>query len=213
MLSPLSLGLVGLLLGLRHATDADHVVAVTTIVSRQRSLWRASGIGALWGLGHTFTILLVGSAIILLRLTISPRVGLGLEFVVALMLIGLGVYNLASGEPRPREASVMRSLLVGMVHGLAGSAAVTLLVLTTVPEPRWAVLYLLVFGLGTVAGMVLVTLAIALPSLFAVTRLVHAERYLRLASGALSVVFGLLLAHEIGIVNGLFGADPQWDPH
>ena len=212
MLSSLSLGLVGLLLGLRHAADADHVVAVTTIVSRQRSLWKASGIGALWGLGHTLTILLVGSAIILLRVTISPRVGLGMEFLVALMLIGLGAYNLASGQPRAREASALRSFLVGMVHGLAGSAAVALLVLATVQDTRWAVAYLLVFGLGTVAGMMLVTLAIALPSLFAVTRLVNAERWLRLATGAASVAFGLMLAHEIGIVNGLFGANPQWDP-
>lgn len=209
----LPLALLGLLLGLRHATDADHVVAVSTIVSRQRSLWSASGIGALWGLGHTLTILLVGSAILLLGLTISPRVGLGMEFLVALMLVGLGVHNLTSGAPRAATASGRRSFLVGMVHGLAGSAAVALLVLTTVREPRWAVAYLLVFGLGTVVGMMLVTLAIAVPSLFAVTRVANAERWLRLASGAVSVVFGLMLAHEIGIVNGLFGANPQWDPH
>src|SRR4030088_1425162 len=94
---------LGFLLGMRHATDPDHVVAVTTIVSQQRSLARAARTGVLWGLGHTATILLVGGAIIVLKVQLSgipPRVGLSLEFAVAIMLVVLGLLTLAGGERR-----------------------------------------------------------------------------------------------------------------
>ena len=85
---------IGFLLGMRHATDPDHVIAVTTIVSRQRSIRHAGMIGMLWGLGHTITILLVGAAIIMFNLVIPPRIGLTMELAVGLMLIFLGVINL-----------------------------------------------------------------------------------------------------------------------
>src|SRR5271169_2098686 len=85
---------VGFVLGIRHATDPDHVIAVTTIVSRQRSIRHAGLIGILWGVGHTITILLVGAAIILFNLAIPPRIGLAMELAVGLMLILLGVLNL-----------------------------------------------------------------------------------------------------------------------
>src|SRR5919202_680871 len=94
MLSSLSVLALGFILGMRHATDADHVVAVTTIVSHQRSIARAAGVGALWGVGHTATILLVGGAIIVFRLAIPPRLGLAMEFGVAVMLVLLGVRSL-----------------------------------------------------------------------------------------------------------------------
>jgi hypothetical protein len=187
--------LLGFFLGMRHATDPDHVVAVTTIVSRERTMLHAIVIGALWGLGHTFTILLVGSAIILFKLTIPPRLGLSMELSVGFMLILLGVLNLTGlmrraiewitirrlgpgahshiifgrwmvhthnedGEPvlvgsqsifgwtpqwwkKLGLFHVLRPLLVGIVHGLAGSAAVALLVLTTISRPSWAIGYLL----------------------------------------------------------------------
>jgi high-affinity nickel-transport protein len=211
MLSLVAVVLTGLLLGVRHAADPDHVLAVTTIVSRQRSFWRAARVGLLWGAGHTATVFLVGGAILGLRLTIPPRVGLGLEFVVALMLIGLGALNLLGR--REAAPSPVRPVVVGMVHGLAGSAAVALLVLAAIDRPAWSAAYLLVFGLGTMVGMMLVTALVALPSLWAGARVPTLERWLRLASGAASLAFGLMMAHEIGVVNGLFGADPQWDPH
>ena len=117
--------LLGLLLGMRHALDADHVVAVTTIVSRERSLLRAARIGIWWGIGHSTTIFLVGGSIILFRLTVPPRVGLAFEFVVALMLIALGVLNLwRARDDAAAAAPTMPPLVVGLVHGLAGSAAV-----------------------------------------------------------------------------------------
>ena len=213
MLSPLAVVLTAILLGVRHATDPDHVVAVTTIVTRERRFWRAASIGALWGVGHTATICLVGGAIVLLKLSIPPRLGLGMEFVVALMLIGLGLYNLAGPRRPPTAPSAVRPVLVGMVHGLAGSAAIALLVLAAIDQTAWALAYLLIFGAGTVVGMMLVTAAIALPSLYAVTRMPTLERYLRVASGAASLAFGLFLAHQIGVVDGLFTGAPQWSPH
>jgi high-affinity nickel-transport protein len=204
--------LLGALLGLRHATDADHVVAVTTIVARERSLMRAARVGAIWGVGHTFTLLLLGGAIVAFRLVIPPRLGLGLEFGVAIMLIGLGFSNIRQrDEDRPPRLS--RPLLVGIVHGLAGSAAVALLVLATIREPLAAAFYLLMFGLGTIIGMMIVTLLLAAPALYATGRVARMQTGVRLAAGALSVVFGMLLARELIVDGGLFSATPTWDPH
>ena len=204
--------LLGALLGLRHATDADHVVAVTTIVARERSLLRAARVGAIWGVGHSLTLLLLGGAIIAFRLVIPPRVGLGLEFGVAIMLIGLGFSNIRQrDEDRPPKLS--RPLLIGIVHGLAGSAAVALLVLATIREPLAAAFYLLMFGLGTILGMMLVTMLIAAPALYATGRLARMQTGVRVAAGALSIVFGLVLARELIVDGGLFSATPTWDPH
>jgi len=214
LLSALSIGTLGFLLGVRHAVDPDHVVAVGTIAARHVSFRRAASVGALWGVGHTVTILFVGGGIIILRVAISPRVGLAMEFAVALMLIALGLINVASARhhdaPPPSAA---RPLAVGMVHGLAGSAAVALLILATVSDPAWAIAYLLLFGLGTIVGMILVTAIIALPASLAVARIAHARRWLTLASGVVSLVFGIILARELSGSGGLFGSAPTWMPH
>ncbi len=208
----LSVLALGFLLGMRHATDPDHVVAVTTIVTQQRSLARAARTGVLWGLGHTVTILLVGGAIVLLKVRldqIPAKVEMSLEFAVAVMLVVLGLLTLAGGERRVAD-STARPLTVGFVHGLAGSAAVvTLPQVALIPDPRWAVGYLAVFGVGTIAGMLLVTASIAAPALFATRRFSGMNRSLRIASGLASIGFGLVLAHRIGFVDGLFAAMPR----
>ena len=201
---------LGVILGMRHATDADHVVAVTTIVTRQRSVADAMRIGALWGVGHTLTILLVGGAIIMLGVVIPPRLGLAMEFAVAVMLIGLGAYNLLGRRVGAAPPSAARPMLVGVVHGLAGSAAISLLVLTTIPEPRWALGYLLLFGLGTIGGMMGVTGAVAAPMALTVRRFDRFNRSLQLVSGTLSVALGLALAAQLTLVDGLFAATPVW---
>lgn len=208
---PLTAVALGALLGLRHATDADHVVAVTAIVSRERSIGRAAGIGALWGVGHTLTLLVVGGAIVAFRLVIPPRVGLALEFGVALMLIVLGFTNLRARDDAPRAA--VRPFIVGLVHGLAGSAAVALLVLATIRRTMEALAYLFVFGLGTIAGMMAVTMLLAAPALYAGARVSRFQSGIRLAAGALSIAFGLLLARELIVDGGLFSAAPTWQPH
>jgi hypothetical protein len=196
---------------MRHATDADHVVAVTTIVSDRASLWSASAVGALWGIGHTVTILLVGGAIVVFRLTIPPRLGLAMEFAVALMLIALGVMNLLRGQRSRSAPSTARPVIVGFVHGLAGSAFIALLVVAAVPGAWLGLGYLALFGLGTIAGMALITLTIAVPSTLATRRFGVMQGALRLASGVASVAFGLFLAGQ-GIAAGLFSALPQWTP-
>jgi hypothetical protein len=143
------------------------------------------------------------------RITFAPRVGLSMEFAVAVMLIVLGVLNLLEVRPRTVSVSVTRPFLVGVVHGLAGSAAAVLIIVPLIPDPRWAAVYLVVFGLGTVVGMTLITLSIAAPSFLLASRLSGMQRSLRLASGAVSVIFGLYLAHKVGFADGLFMADPH----
>lgn len=217
MISALSAALLGFLLGLRHATDADHVVAVTAIVARERTLRRAAWIGALWGIGHTLTVFAVGGTIIAFRLVIPPRLGLVLEFGVAIMLIVLGFSNLRGEAPaaphgHTHEFDFRRPLLIGTVHGLAGSAAVAILVLTAIPETLWALAYLVVFGVGTIAGMMLVTVILAAPAVYASERVARLHGGIRLAAGALSLAFGLLLARELIVSGGLLSAAPTWTP-
>ncbi len=206
---------LGFLLGMRHATDADHVVAVTSIVSQQPSLARAARTGMLWGIGHSATILLVGGAIIVLKMqlgAIPPRLGLSMEFAVAVMLVVLGLLTIAGGGGAVADSTV-RPVTVGFIHGLAGSAAVaTLPQVALIPDPRWAAAYLAVFGVGTIGGMLLITVSIAAPSLLAMRRFTGMNRTLRVASGVTSIAFGLFLAHRIGFVDGLFAATPSWTP-
>ena len=235
---------LGLILGMRHSTDADHVVAISTIVSKQRSIRNAAVIGSVWGLGHTITIFIVGSLIILFGVEIPPRLGLSMEFCVALMLVLLGVLNLtgvmkmitarftpatiatpkvagATGFEKLIENSVgrfgvyqcLRPLVIGLVHGLAGSAAVALLVLSTIHNPVWATAYLLIFGAGTMVGMMCMTAAIAVPLAFAGDRFKRLGHYFGIASGMVSLGFGSFLVYQLGFVGGLFTSHPQWIPN
>ena len=204
--------ITSLLLGMRHATDPDHIVAVTTIVTRERSVSKAAGIGAVWGIGHTLTLLVVGGAIIVFKFAMNARLGLSLELCVAIMLIVLGVLNLFNVRAKTSHITPTRPFVIGVVHGLAGSAGAVLLIVPLIDDPRWAALYLLTFGLGTVAGMALITVTIAFPSLLATVHLPSFQRQLRLASGAVSLVFGLYLAHKIGFRDGLFTSQANWTP-
>jgi high-affinity nickel-transport protein len=197
---------------MRHATDADHVVAVTTIVNRERTAWQSSRIGVMWGLGHTLTIFIVGGAIILFKLAFTARLGLSMEFCVALMLMVLGVLNITRYSTSVVSSQQLRPFIVGAVHGMAGSAAVTLLILPLIDDVRWSLLYLGVFGAGTIAGMAMVTAAIAAPAVYAGERLAGLQRGIRLASGVVSLGFGAYLGYRIGFIDGLFTGQPSWTP-
>jgi len=204
---------LGFFLGMRHATDSDHVIAVTTIVSQQRKVGSAALTGISWGIGHSITLLIVGVGIILFGVVVPERLGMSLEFCVALMLILLGLLNLGGFRRRQNEAHEhshrhgsylrFRPVVVGAVHGLAGSAAVALLVLPMIREPIWAILYLLIFAAGTIAGMMLITAIIAVPITYSANRFKSFSRYIGAAAGAFSLAFGLFLVHHIGFVDGL----------
>lgn len=256
----------GFLLGMRHATDADHVIAVTTILNRSRRFAHTTLIGALWGLGHTLTVVVVGVLIIGFNVVIPPPVGLAMEFSVALMLILLGVLNLTGGlrtiterltPPAPIHGhehehlhahapetdvhghdhahlhghgtdphlggpagvvatfgwyQLLRPVMVGLVHGLAGSAAVALLVLATIQDTGAAIAYLVIFCLGVAAGMAVLTTVIGLPFWVARARSEQINRWLTVGSGLLSLAFGLYLGYQIGFVDGLFTGDFHWEP-
>jgi high-affinity nickel-transport protein len=227
--------LLGFLFGLRHATEADHIAAVGAIVSEKRG-WRPAALtGALWGAGHTLSIVVAGLLVLALRVTIPESLARLFEFVVALMIVGLGGAALARAlrsrtdvhvhahthdgtkhvhlhfhdpadghppphghEPAPAHGARhhpsgrvgLRPFLVGVVHGLAGSAALTLLVLSRIASVPLGLLYLLVFGAGSLGGMVIMSLALSVPFAATVARPVL-HRSVRVAAGLLAVAFGL----------------------
>jgi ABC-type nickel/cobalt efflux system permease component RcnA len=251
---------LGFLLGMRHATDADHVIAVSTILTRSRRFIDSTVIGAIWGLGHTITVLVVGLLIIGFNVVIPPPVGLAMEFAVALMLILLGLLNLTGTMRRITERltppaplhghdhahlhahelgdephlhdhahlhghgsdpgllaslgwyQLLRPLAVGLVHGLAGSAAIALLVLAGISDAGLALIYLVIFCAGVAAGMAILTTVIGLPFLVSRTRSERINRWLTVGSGVLSLAFGIYLAYQIGVVDGLFTGNFHWEP-
>ena len=221
--SALGLLLLGFVLGLRHALDVDHLAAVSTIVSGRRSVGSASLVGALWGLGHTAALLVVGLLVIGLHGEIPPGVARGLELGVAVMLVGLGtnllwtlsrgggihlhghahggrehvhfhVHDAAhvdDGDHHHPVRAARRPFAVGVVHGLAGSAALMLAILATIPSPSLAVAYIVVFGVGSVAGMVAMSTLLGLPLVLAAERFARADAVLRTCAGVGSIVVGI----------------------
>jgi len=218
----------GFLLGIKHALDADHIVAVTTIVSRSGSLLRSAIVGLSWGLGHTITLFAAGLAVLVFRLTIPDKLSLGMEFAVGVMLVLLGVplvWQLLKKKPHVHvhqhgESShihshsheeipehehkhIRRPLLMGMMHGLAGSGVLTLLVLNTMSSVGQGLIFLLVFGVGSILGMVLFSGAIGLPFRFISGRSRQLTVWLRGAAGSVSVVLGLVIMWQMAVA-GLF---------
>jgi sulfite exporter TauE/SafE len=222
--------LLGFALGLKHALDPDHMVAVSTIVSESKSIARSSLVGTFWGLGHTMSLLLAGIAVIAFRIRIPERVALWMEFAVALMLVILGAKALLKplrgwnvhihrhshdGSShihlhlhRPGEEGAhhhrhligfgARPFFVGMVHGMAGSAALMILVLATIPSALAGLLYIAVFGLGSVGGMLIMSSLISMPFVLTRKRFRLLSEGLQVTVGLFSLSFGLFLAWHYG---------------
>jgi high-affinity nickel permease len=213
----------GFALGLRHAIEADHLAAVSTIVSEKKSLLTASIIGGFWGLGHTISLFVVGAVVIFLKVQISESVEAKLEAVVGGMLILLGLNALRklfaadrvhvhthehgerehlhihshTDEPESSHHRFSpRSVLIGMVHGLAGSAALMLLILPTIPSPAVALLYIVIFGVGSIAGMMAMSFLIGLPFHFTADKFTLLNKGIRFCAAVFSLGLGAYIVYE-----------------
>jgi hypothetical protein len=211
---------LGFVLGLRHATEADHLAAISTIVTERRSLLSSLVVGGLWGCGHTLALLIAGIGILLLRYQVTARMGHALELCVGIMLVLLGANVLRTlahrhasrGHDHTTFASRSRSgawfavrpLVVGMVHGLAGSAPLLLLTLTVVSSSLAAFFYIGVFGVGSIMGMALMSLLLSVPASLTVEHFARTHLALRGLSGLFSVALGLVIVYENGVLNRLF---------
>ena len=211
-MSSLSTLLLGLALGLRHATDPDHVVAMGTIVTRDHHVRRAVSTGMFWGIGHTMTVLAVGLLMLLGGVRVPERAAAAMELLVAAMLVTLGIVAVRSRRPAECGAersrlpekllvSPLRPLVVGIVHGLAGSAATALLALATIPDARGALLYLLLFGLGTVLGMATITALLAMSLRWVGSRSARVPVWIARVSGSVSVGAGILVAVRVLVLR------------
>ena len=227
---------LGFVLGLRHALDADHLAAVSTFVTEERSLLRSSLIGVSWGLGHTAALLVFGLGVAAFRFALTPRFSQFLEFLVGCMLVLLGgnvLYKLAkgralhvhthahdggphthlhlhpaaAGHDHPHQHRSLRlggrPFVVGVVHGLAGTAALMMLVVGAIPSLWLAAGYILIFGVGSIGGMTVMSLLMTVPLTLAARRLGLIERLIRLAAGLFSLIFGLYLVWEVGLIQSL----------
>jgi ABC-type nickel/cobalt efflux system permease component RcnA len=225
--------LLGFALGVEHALEPDHVVAISTLLSQNRHPLKGALSGAFWGLGHTLTLFLSGLSVILFKLTIPYQLSLSLEFMVGIVLFVLGAQILwkhyrkrihnhhhvhASklpghqhfhfhteevGHGHPHLTHHYKSLAVGMIHGLAGSAALMLLVLSTIQSPVEGIAYILLFGSGSILGMMVVSALLGLSFAWSSRRFASLGRAMQLVAGAASVVLGIVVMFKIGFVEGL----------
>lgn len=232
---------LGLVFGLKHATEVDHIIAVSSIVSEHRKLSGSAAVGGLWGVGHTVSLVIVGAIVLAVRVAIPAVVSSWLEFGVALMIIGLGVMAVVRAmrqrsdvhfhshvhdgvthdhlhfhdvqtahvtEVVPSHSHTfaqigIKPLIVGAMHGLAGSGALTVLVLTQIQSASLGLLYLVVFGIGSIVGMLVMSFLVGLPFAFTGKKLGTLHYVLQTAAGVLSVGFGFWYAYQTGVASGL----------
>ena len=230
MLTSLTLGFT---IGLMHAFDPDHLVAMSTMVSRERSIRRSSMLGAMWGLGHTTSLALMGLAVLALQLTIPPSLSKGMEFAVAMMIVALGghlIWRTAKDlkvhkhshfhDDSPTHAHVhlhnqsnltdqhhhvprsnAKTFAIGIIHGLAGSAALTLAVMATMTSTMQGVLYILIFGLGSIGGMLLMSAIMSMPFAFLGKWVSGWQRPAQGMIGMLAVSFGLYFGWSVALAS------------
>ena len=223
-MSALAVLTTGFVIGLRHALDADHLAAVSAIVSDRKSIWSSSIVGGLWGVGHTISLFVIGAMVILLKITISETAETYLEAAVGVMLVVLGLNVLRKlftaeklhahehshnghshshihlHEPHEKPARhhsfSPRSVVVGMVHGLAGSAGLMLLILPTIDSRTLAMGFILIFGLGSIGGMIVMSFLMGLPLHFTATRFLMVNKGIRVLAGLFSFGLGMMIVYE-----------------
>lgn len=204
----------GFLLGIKHAIEPDHIIAVSTIASESKNIWRSSMAGVFWGIGHTLTLLIVSGVMLALKRQI-PEIWAGsVEFLVGVMLVYLGISSIRSAsKPQTLQhandhqhpythVSYYKCMVIGMIHGLAGSAAMMMLTMATVNSVLQAVLYILVFGGGTVVGMLGFTTIIGAPFVLT-SKKISVNKTLSLITGAVSALYGFYYMYDKGIAEGL----------
>lgn len=226
---------LGFLLGLKHATEADHLAAVGTIVAERKSLLSSALVGGLWGLGHTISLLLAGIFVLLLNFEISENTERILEFCVGIMLLLLGLNVLRKlikggkvhfhthkhGEhshthPHIHELDKvdtpnshhgfkfsLRSITIGMIHGLAGSAGMMLLYLPTIESNTVKLIYIIIFGIGSIGGMMIMSFLVGLPFHFTAAKFSRFNNILQGAAGLVSIVIGIMIVYEKAVIEGL----------
>ncbi len=229
----LTILMLGMVLGFKHATEVDHVVAVSSIVSRHRNIWRSALIGLLWGVGHTTSLFIIGMLVLVFEVSIPSSVSGWFELLVALMIVVLGALGFLGAIRKRRDVHFhqhahagqshihvhfhecatahpvtkglhshavnrigLKPLIVGSIHGLAGSAALTVLILPQIESLLLGLSYLLTFGFGSVCGMLVMSVLIGLPFALTASRLMSANYALQFVGGVASVIFGLWYAYQ-----------------
>lgn len=230
---------LGFMIGMKHALEADHIAAVASLAAGNRSVNETTKLGLAWGLGHTVTLFLVGSVVLLADTVVPETLAHMLEFAVGIMLTVLGIDVMVrmmrkkahfhthdhgdnhhfhahrhKQEERHDKAAIhghnhpsglpIRALLVGLVHGLAGSAALVLLTLSTITSLWLGLTYMVLFGIGSIVGMALLSCVIVLPLRFTAKRLTWAWHGLNVSIGAITMVFGVSIAWRIAAAPGFF---------
>ncbi|MFQ5718629.1 MAG: hypothetical protein ACE5IK_03690 [Acidobacteriota bacterium] len=221
---------IGFLLGLRHAFDADHLVAVSTLVSRESRLRRAVSIGLLWAAGHTATVTAASLVLVAMHRSVNGRLAATFEFLVAILIIWLGFrlvlaarhgvvhshrhvhgarthrhihlhsrrHGHGHGHPHhpepPRGRTPMIALSVGMIHGLAGSGTLTVLLAAAAHTPTDSLVFLVLFGAGSAVGMVATTLTMSIPVGWTLSGSAGTARAVQMALGVISIGFGVWMA-------------------
>ncbi len=234
----ISILLLGFLIGMRHAVEADHVAAVASLTTQSNSMASAIKQGAVWGLGHTLTLFFVGSLVLLTEGVIPEYLARSLELIVGVMLVMLGVdvlrrlwkqrihfhshqhndgvihfhahshqkeiqHNPQKHEHHHPVGFPFRALFIGLMHGLAGSAALILLTLQTVQSPLLGMFYIFIFGVGSIVGMAVLTAVIAIPLHYSANGLTWLHNGLQGVVGCATFSLGVLVIFHIGFVEGL----------
>ena len=234
----LSIVFLGFLIGMQHAMEADHVAAVASLATRDRSVAETARQGAVWGVGHAVTLFLFGSLVLVMDAIVPARFAQGLELAVGFMLVLLGLDVLRrllqdrvhfhlhrhgqtvhfhahahrqgqahdadeSHQHQHPKAFPMRALFVGMTHGMAGSAALMILALDSVSSPLQGIVYIALFGIGSILGMAMLATAISLPLRYSSRNFTWAHNGLTAAVGMVTVGLGSMLIYEMGVTQGL----------